>query len=852
MDYKVRGFKAGMFIYALAFLLGVVFVQQLSVLPDTSYFLFLLLFVSVLCLLLYVSGVNLKQAGQNLYITLISYIILLIIIGISYATIYANKQLSYQLNESFIGQSIVINGRISNIPVTSGKVTRFEFEIDHYRVLSQTDQLNNESLAEFPQKLRLSWYYAGKVNAGEKWQLEVRLKPIHGFMNPGGFDYEAWLFQHGIHATGYVRKSALNQMQQAAPAWSINVIRQFISQLIDDEIYTKDNSNENNAFALVKALSIGDKSSLTSQQWRVLTQTGTSHLMAISGLHIGLAYLFAYLLIRRVIPAFVMKHVPAQHVALTGGMTVALLYALIAGLSIPTQRAIIMLFALSIMVLIRRNNRPVDSLGFALLLVLLVDPLAVLSAGFWFSFSAVAVIFISVMTEQQQYDENTALWRKLAIILKQWVRLQLIISVFLLPLSLFMFQQVSLVSPLANLLLIPYVSFLVVPVVLLAIVSTFLFQDVAALLFDFSALLLEIIWPVLSYLSEQPFALWVQGDVAVIELLMACAALLLIFFARELSRLIVTVYFSKNRQSVDNLACWAVRLMAGLLFFPLFISNESTLTAGNYQLTVLDVGQGSAAVIQTRNHVAVFDTGAKFSDKLDAGSGVVIPYLRSQGIKDIDRLIISHGDSDHIGGAQSVLDAYPETLLIGQDLDELVVNNKYLNKVRINNKRACVRGMKWQWDGVNFEFLSPHKNSSFSRSKMRNNRSCVLRLSSLSGSVLLTGDIEKKVEEQLLKQYGKQLFSDILVVPHHGSNTSSSIEFITAVSPNISVISAGYKNRYKLPSYKVINRYKTSNRELIQTANSGAITISLSAKRGIVVERYREKARKYWNHYRTR
>jgi competence protein ComEC len=551
-------------------------------------------------------------------------------------------------------------------------------------------------------------------------------------------------------------------------------------------------------------------------------------------------------LIRRTVPAFIIKRIPAQHVAVAGGMIVALLYALIAGLSVSTQRAIIMLFVLSIMMLIRRNHRPVDALGFALLLVLLIDPLAVLSVGFWFSFSAVAVIFISLdssdmdssnrATVQQQKLLKASVWTKVISTLKQWIRLQLIISLFLLPLSLFMFQQVSLISPVANFLLIPYVSFLVVPVVLLALVCNLLFPAIAELLFLLSAALLDFIWPVLFYLSALPNALLIQGDVGVFKLLMATGAMLLVFFAKKIASLMAERIFNKQ---CFNWVYGSLLLTAVLMFMPVFIITRSPLKTGEYQLTVLDVGQGSAAVLQTQNRVLVFDAGAKFSDSFDAGSSVVIPYLRSLGIRSLDHLIISHGDTDHIGGAQAILDEYPATDVIGQDIENLRAKNKY----------GCFEGFKWQWDGVEFEFLSPAMGdiSSFSGGK-RNNHSCVLHVASKSGAVLFTGDIEKRVERQLLNKYGKQLAADILIVPHHGSKTSSSSAFINTIDPKISLFSLGYKNRYKFPNNEVIKRYELLSSDLIQTDKNGAITIKLTEKDGIVVTKYREKAGKYWHH----
>lgn len=831
-------YKAGMFVYALAFLLGVTLVQQLSVLPETFQLSLLLLSVPGLYLILSCSEHVLKYQFHSIDYRLIRCLILLFIIGIIYASLYADYRLKDRLDESYSGHSILISGRVSNIPVTTGSAQRFEFNVAGHRFVEQKRNSSDVAVSsDFPRKLRLNWYY-GHVNAGEKWQLEVRLKPPHGFMNPGGFDYEGWLFQHGIQATGYVRKSTLNKKIQNVDRWSIIKLRQSLSQQLDQPDDIK--PEEDTTMSLVKALAIGDKSSITPAQWRVLANTGISHLMAISGLHIGLAALFSYLLIRRLTPVAVMKYLPAQHVALIGSMLCALLYAMIAGFSIPTQRAFIMLFVLSVMMLLRWNNRPVDSLGFALFVVLLLDPLAVLSAGFWFSFSAVAVIFISVVNSVIDSAEEVTLINRMVCWLKRWFMLQLSISFFLLPLSLFMFQQVSLVSPLVNLLLIPYVSFLVVPVVLIAIVFSSVLPDLSTQLFNLASMLLDLVWPALSYLSKQPYALWVQGDVRLLELLLAVVAMLMIFFARQCLHSLVTVYPKiKAIGTVGMTALWAFRCLSCLLMIPLFASDRQLLDSGEFQLTVLDVGQGSAAVIQTQNHVAVFDTGAKFSDKLDAGSGVVIPYLRSQGISKLDRLIISHGDADHIGGAPAILEYFPAIDIIGQDIDDLATDNK----------RACIEGDHWRWDNVDFRFISPESGvlAPLARNK-RNNRSCVLRVSSPSGSALLTGDIEKEIERKLTEKYADRLSSDVLIVPHHGSNTSSSQAFIRAVSPEISIISAGYKNRYRLPSKRVVSRYQRSNLKVMKTDENGAIIIRAERPGGLSVVPYRQTRQRYWHH----
>lgn len=823
MDYK-----AGMFVYASAFLLGVLAVQQLARLPSPS---MLWLLSGFVCLVVVFLFIRKKRPDLKQRNTLTIFLILLLLFGFSYSCYRAERQLSSRLDETLTGKNILVSGRVSNIPVRDGEVQRFEFLVESHRILSSEAQ--SQASAAFPKKIRLSWYYGRTVNADERWLLEVRLKPPHGFMNPGGFDYEAWLFQYGIQATGYVRKSTRNKRAQLA-SHSVNFFRQLLSERID-AIASHTGEGEKNSFSLLKALAVGNKSSISSQQWRVLANTGTSHLMAISGLHIGLASLFAYVLIRRLVPVPVMKHIPAQHVALIGGMLMASLYALVAGLSIPTQRAIIMLFVLSLMLLSRRNHRPIDALGFALLLVLLVDPIAVLSAGFWFSFSAVAVIFISISRAQKQADFDASFWTRVKATLKQWIRLQLLISLFLLPLSLFMFQQVSLVSPLANLLLIPYVSFLVVPLVLLAIIFSLLWPPFSDWLFMLAVALLDFTWPLLSYLSSLPYALWVRGDVGIVELLAATVAMLLFFYAGQ-----IVAYLSRSMaRPVFAHASSSLRLLACLLFVPMLSVQAPELERGDFQLTVLDVGQGSAAVIQTQNHVMVFDAGARFSDRLNAGSGVVIPYLRSRGVSELHRLVISHGDADHIGGAQAILDEYPETFLIGQDIE----------KLRSATKQLCTADLKWHWDGVDFIFLSPANKKLLSTGKgKRNNHSCVLQVRSASGSVLLTGDIEKDIERQLVERHGDRLGSDILVVPHHGSQTSSSNTFLRAVNAKIALISVGYKNRYRLPSKRVLARYEVRDGEILRTDKHGAITIRLVVNEDTLTEKYRENAGKYWHH----
>ena len=923
--------RAGMVTYAVGYLLGVLYVQQLSDLPDQWLIAGVLLCLFVILVTLrrffsldrqysnaaaissccHDSTVLYPASRSSLvvpdgytpwpHITLIILHIILINIGILHSSLFAEDAIKYQLADELAAKDIIVTGKVASVPVLSksafggsaGKhVQRFVFDIASMEWPESAALKAQPKIETFPKRIRLSWH-DGYVRAGEYWRIKVRLKPPHGFMNPGGFDYEAWLFQQGIHATGYVRQTGENRMLYekdsaiSMPALfrdiSVNRFREKVAERIDSLTPSDGHDGESlSSFALIKALAIGDKSSISSSQWQTLSNTGTSHLMAISGLHISLASLFAYLLLRYSLPVWLMRRIPSQHIALMGGLLVAFIYASVAGFAVATQRAFIMLCVLVIMTLLRRNTRPVDTLGMAAFVVLLIDPLAVLSAGFWFSFSAVAVIFISLTdtgattTDTSAQDDSllkdeassSSYQRFKSIIVSicwKWTSLQLMISVMLLPLSLYMFQQGSLVSPLANLLLIPYVSFLVVPVVLLALIavaagsllSSFWLSDT---LFLLAAYLLDFIWPYLRNLSDMPYAVWVNGSLGSGSVLMATMAMLAIYYSKR-----IAAGLSQRFSADSNL----FRIAIVFLFTPVILmlldpetrlsSHSDKLVPGDYRIIMLDVGQGSAAVIETKNHVVIFDTGARFSDRLDAGKSVVIPYLRAQAIDKIDRLIISHGDADHIGGAKAILNDYPQTELFGQDIAQLVAGHS-LHEAMMDNEKICTAGQRWVWDGVVFQILSPDlagedgakASASKPASIKRNNRSCVLRVSSPAGSVLFTGDIEKRVERRLVEKYvspsASLLASDILMVPHHGSNTSSSRSFIEAVDPKIALISVGYKNRYRLPSEKVTARYQRYGIELYDTAASGAVSITLREGGIMDILRYRQQARRYWHH----
>jgi len=764
-----------MFLIALSLLSGILSLNLFTELPGNALYLASLV-AGVFWLLK--RGRFYETAARSLF---------LFLIGMSWAQIHALQYLRHVLPEQLAGSDVVITGKIRDIPVNDAKLRRFIIEVEGFDAGAYA--------GASPERIKLSWYHGEPVRSGETWRLEVRLKPPHGFMNPGGFDYEAWLFQRGIHATGYVRDNELNQRLAPAHPADSGAIRQHIAETIASVLSNSDFAG------LVTALAVGDRAGISASQWRALINTGTNHLMAISGLHIGLAAGFGFGLCRRLAPVRLMRHLPAQHLAMVVAVLTAALYAMLAGFAIPTQRALLMLLVFVAANLCRRTTRPMDVLFTALILVLAWDPAAVMSAGFWFSFMAVAVIFYTMTG-----SVVNSRWLK-------WGWLQIVIALALFPLSLFMFQQVSLVSPLANLLLVPYVSLLVVPLVLLGVVFTSVSATVAAVLFVCAGGLFQLVWPGLQWLSEMPGSHWVGAQPGMIHTVLALAGVAVLLAPR--------------------VRYW--RLAGGVLLLPLLLSRPDNPVKGAFELTVLDVGQGLAVVVRTHSRTLVYDTGARFSERLDSGEAVLLPFLRHRGVDRVDRLVISHGDGDHIGGAATLLEAYPETPVLGQGIDQL----------HAASRQYCRAGQRWEWDGVAFTVLHPD-DGVYTAS---NNRSCVLKIDAAGGSALLAGDIERKVEARLVREMPEELEAHVLVAPHHGSNTSSTTRFIQAVSPRSVIFAAGYRNRYHFPARNVVERFLGQGAGLYTTGLSGAIRVVFDPGGGMPeLERYRENHGKYWRH----
>lgn len=685
------------------------------------------------------------------------------------------------------GRDLLANGRIVGLPEQRGSGIRFLFHID-----SAAD-LQGRS---FSGKVRLTWYRgAPELAAGDRWRLRVRLKAPHGFANPGGFDYEGWLFREGIRATGYVRSDVENRRLAEA---GLGVDR--LRQAIRDRLRA---TGENDAaLGFIQALTLGDRSGIDQDQWDILTCTGTNHLIAISGLHVGILAALAFFLLRALWrhSAWLTQRLAADRAAALGALLAAAGYAALAGFAISTQRALIMLAVVLGAVLLRRTLRPGVGLLTALTLVLLVDPMASLSYGFWLSFAAVGVLLYGM---SRRVGAGGVLWR--------WGRAQWLVALGLLPLLLLLFGRVSAVAPLVNLLAVPLFSLLVLPLVLVAAVLAVTAGIEWPL--HLAAWLLQGGFAALEWMAAQPWATWTLPDQPAWVWLLAFAGAALLLAPRGLPG----------------------RWTGIVLLAPLFLMRPGSPATGAFRFTLLDVGQGLAAVIETRQHVLVFDTGPAFSSGFNTGTAVIMPFLRARGLARIDRLIVSHADKDHAGGMAGLSGQTPISAVFSGEPGKLGGADAHL----------CSAGMEWIWDGVLFSVLHPSRPLPTGR----NNRSCVLRVENGSGSVLITGDVEADVEHKLVAEFAESMQSLVLVAGHHGSGTSTSEGFLHTVAPQYVLFSAGYRNRYGFPRPDVLARVAAFGATSFNTVDGGAIEFQFPLDGPPPAPRlHRSEQERYWTH----
>ena len=772
--------------FALFFVFGVWLLQQQAALPNMDLAWWLIVTLPALWVPRRARWQRIAQPALMLVVALAS--------GFFYAAWMAQQHLADELPGTWQGRDIALTGVVAEMPRQHERGLSFIFDVEHVTTLE----------ARVPRHIMLSTFLDDKheplvLHAGERWQLTVRLKQPHGTSNPYNFDFEAWALERDLRAMGYVYNKGVNQRIDASvfsPGYTIEQLREAIrahfQKTLADAPYA----------GVLSALVIGDQGSISPAQWQVFTRTGVNHLMSISGLHItmlaGFAFALSYWLWRR--SSRLTLWIPARKAATLAGLLIAVGYALLAGYGVPAQRTIYMLATVAVALWSSRNIAPSQLLAAALIVVSLLDPWAVLSPGFWLSFGAVALIFYITANRLSQRH-----W------LIEYGRVQWAMSIGLIPLLLALFQQISLVSPIANAFAIPLVSFIVVPLALLG----------ALLPFDWLLQLAHqtMSWcmTALEWLNGLPDAVWTQHAPPAWCIVVAIFGIVWMLLPRG----------------------FPARWLGGLMLLPMFMIVPETPAHGMLRLVIFDVGQGLAVAAQTRHHALLYDAGPDFNGDADSGNRILIPALRGLGIAQLDGLILTHDDIDHTGGAQSVLQAIP-TAWISSSLPR---DHELLHAVR--DKRRCVAGQTWDWDGVHFEMLHPSLASYADQNLRDNERGCVLRISSGVHSVLLATDIEQGSEQRLLKQYADKLPATLLIVPHHGSKTSSTPAFIQAVHPRYAVFTVGYRNRFHHPNPEVFERYRAAGSELLRSDADGAIMVTMDAE-NFTVERYRASHARYW------
>ncbi len=741
--------------------------------------------------------------------------------------------LSDALQADLEGRDLQVTGIVTAMPQRSEAGLRFRFTVE-------AAQREGKAL-RVPANLYLSWYadadvgrdaellapmhaQPAPVQAGERWQLTVRLKAPHGASNPFGFDYELWMWEQGLQASGYVRagKAVAAPLRLGQTGWHpVELARQQVRERIFERVAQR-------AFAgLIAALVVGDQNAIERADWDVFRATGVAHLMAISGLHITMfawaaALLLAWLWRRS---QRLCLWLPAPSAALLGGVLLATAYALFSGWGVPSQRTILMLFTVGLLRLSGKRWPWPQVWLLACAVVVAADPWALLQAGFWLSFVAVGVLFAADPATQFARPATAASTSasfaagppqgetvpsggsaaRAAASVGAFFHEQWVITLALTPLTLLLFGQVSLVGLAANALAIPWVTLLVTPLAMAGVLIS--------PLWELAALAMAALTGYLQWLAALPFA---TVSVAQAPLWLGAVGVL--------GGVLLVLPLP-----------WRLRLSGLPLLLPVLLWQAPRPAVGEFELLAVDVGQGSAVMVRTATHALMYDAGPRYNRESDAGHRVLVPLLRALDLR-LDTLVLSHRDGDHIGGALAVLAMQPQVQLLSSIADDPQFQGTAA-------RTRCVAGQSWRWDGVEFEVLQPLAQD-YEEALKPNAMSCALRISNGARSALLAGDIEQAQEARLVGS--NVLPVDVLLVPHHGSKSSSSAAFLDAVQPRIALVQAGYRNRFGHPAESVLVRYREREIRVVDSPHCGA-AIWQSA-RAQVVQCRREQASRYWQH----
>lgn len=761
-----------MIIFSLAFLLGDWLLQQQSQLPTSLMLLSLFMLIIIFFIIIKNNICRLIIIGCS--------------VGFIYAAIYAAFVLQHRISEDVQGKILLVEGYISSIPHQMHDTKVFLFDVKRMKI--------NDKTLHYHPKIKLYFKTNNKLMVGDYWRFYVKLKRIHGLQNPGGNDAERYALQNKILATGVVQLKFPHIKFNINPFYSpLEYSRQILFEHLIVQL----------PVSLVRhwliALIMGERYQIPAGDWDILRRTGTNHLMAIAGLHVGIisgGIYAATIFFLKHLP-YVAARIPVQYVAASVALFVGCLYSALAGFSIPTQRAAIMLAIGTLFILSQRKMNPWMILSSALLSVLLLNPTVILSDSFWLSFTTIAWIFYCM---SGRLSPNSLWWK--------YGRIQWIIGLGLIPLTLFLFKECSLISFVANTIAIPWLAVFLLPWLLFSTLISFFAPMISHYLFLYCDFSLSILWKILIGLSQLPFS--------AVHIIIHSYYIL---FATMVAFIIFLMPRGMKGRGVAML--WLLPLMTYTADKPAY---------HDVWMTLLDVGQGLSVVVRTKNHVLIYDTGPRFS-AYNSGDSIIIPYLKYNHIDQIDIMMISHGDNDHNGGAERVYRA----------LSVSHIKTSVPDKIKYATASMCLAGDTWIWDGVKFEVVYPSK----SDLGLGNDSSCVLMIDNGKHRILLTGDIEAYAEEILLDS-PRLIQADVLIAPHHGSKTSSTIAFIERVAPRYVLFPVGYRNRYHFPHEIVKNRYSNHHVNSFSTDSDGAIEMKFS-QASITSTKYREQNKKYWH-----
>ncbi len=759
-------------------------------------------------------------------------------LGFATAGLRSLHYASGALDPNLEGRDLLVTGVVADLPQVGATGLRFRMEV--------SEATRDGTPVPTPPLIDVVWYggvYAlgneqvglqrppEDVRAGQRWRMLVRMKAPHGASNPSGFDYELWLWEQGVGATAYVRAGPADpapQLLEITWQYPVDVARHTLRDRIVARVEPA------SAAGLIAALVVGDQRAIDRQEWDVYRVTGVAHLMSISGLHITMFAWAATGLVgwlwRRSGRLCLRCSAPAA--ALSAGLLLATAYAVFSGWGVPAQRTCLMLATVGALRLLGLRGPWPQVWLLACAVVVVSDPWALLQAGFWLSFVAVGVLFASGRpqtasgTQQPRGNGLRGAARWAIGHFKSMCREQWTITIALAPLTLVLFGQFSLVGMFANLVAIPWVTLVITPLSMAGVLLP------AA--WDWAAVAITLMTQVLHWLATMPLA----------SILIA-AAPLWIGVAAVIGGTLLAVPLP-----------WHLRVMGVALVLPLLLWKSPAPVAGQFDLLAADIGQGNAVLVRTASHALLYDAGPRYSPESDAGHRVLVPLLQALGVG-IDMLVLSHRDTDHTGGAPALLTMYPQAQLLSSIADDHPLQS-------IRTARRCEAGQAWEWDGVQFQVLHPRRYD-YGKPLKPNAMSCVLRITAAAYAVdagrdyaagsagghavgniaLLVGDIEAPQEQRLVAS-GENLHADVLLVPHHGSKTSSTPEFLEAVNPSLALVQSGYRNRFGHPAPPVVARYAEHGIRLVDSPHCGAMR--WSSDRPTEVQCQRELHLRYWHH----